>query len=327
MFEENTVEVTPTPFNEKLIVQYLLGELPEKECVEIEDRAFEDEQYMQEILDVESDLIDEYVRGEVPVARRRVFEEHFLASSERRRKLEFARALAEAQKPAPIVIVDTEVRTNPIAAFFRSLTPVNGFAFATVLLLMFVGAAWLIRDSIKLRAELNQLRAERQTQEDERLKLEEQLASERRKIDDLLASAGKDQQQKQAEVPPEISQPKPVQPARSSVLALNLLPGLSRSNNTAPGILLTPGAKALALSVGIDVQDVFERYRVEVRSPTGQQVWSRSNVRARVSRSSRTISVSIPANVLRSGRYEVLVQGSEAGSNVDLGFYYFEVKK
>ena len=50
--------------NEKLISRYLLGELPEEQQVEIEDRAFSDKDYLATITTVENDLIDEYVRGE-----------------------------------------------------------------------------------------------------------------------------------------------------------------------------------------------------------------------------------------------------------------------
>ena len=34
------MKATPTPFDDKLIAQYLLGELPENKQVEIEDLAF-----------------------------------------------------------------------------------------------------------------------------------------------------------------------------------------------------------------------------------------------------------------------------------------------
>jgi hypothetical protein len=79
--------------SEGLIVQYLLGDLPEEIQSEIEDRAFQDQQVLQHILAVESDLIDQYVRGELPDFAYSQFEYRFLASDERRRKIEFAKAL------------------------------------------------------------------------------------------------------------------------------------------------------------------------------------------------------------------------------------------
>ena len=81
--------------NEELIVGYLLGDLPEEKQSEVEDRAFQDEQYLQEILAAESDLIDEYVREELPEATRQRFETRFLASEGRRKRIEFARALVQ----------------------------------------------------------------------------------------------------------------------------------------------------------------------------------------------------------------------------------------
>ena len=77
-----------------LLIRYLLGALPEKRQVEIEDRAFRDQEYLQTIQAVERDLIDEYVRGELPERERRQFEARFFVSAERRRKVEFAKALA-----------------------------------------------------------------------------------------------------------------------------------------------------------------------------------------------------------------------------------------
>jgi len=79
--------------SEKLISQYLLGELSEDQQVEIEDRAFADEEFMAGITAVENDLIDEYVRGQMSDADRRRFESRFLNSESRRKRIEFAKAL------------------------------------------------------------------------------------------------------------------------------------------------------------------------------------------------------------------------------------------
>ena len=54
--------------SEKLINRYLLGELPEEQQVEIEDRAFSDQEFMAIITAAENDLIDEYVREQMSAA-------------------------------------------------------------------------------------------------------------------------------------------------------------------------------------------------------------------------------------------------------------------
>jgi len=80
--------------DEKLMVQYLLGNLSVEEQVRIEDRAFSDSNYMGALEAAEADLIDAYVRDELSQSERRRFERRFLISPQRRSKVEFARDLA-----------------------------------------------------------------------------------------------------------------------------------------------------------------------------------------------------------------------------------------
>src|SRR2546421_5092925 len=123
-------------FSEALFVRYLLGDLPEEEQVEIEDRAFQDRKYLEGLLAVENDLIDEYVRGELSDSERRKFEGRFLASAEGRRKVEFARALTVV---APeFVVTEKDPRTahrlapigwqSALAALLRGFGPTARFS-------------------------------------------------------------------------------------------------------------------------------------------------------------------------------------------------------
>ena|SRR5215813_4086191 len=86
------------PADVALLSRFLLGDLPEEQQAKIEERAFQDADYMRLIQAVEVDLIDEYVRGGLPDRERRQFEARFFESEDRRRKVEFARTLA-AVKP------------------------------------------------------------------------------------------------------------------------------------------------------------------------------------------------------------------------------------
>lgn len=82
------------PSKEAVIRRYLLGDLPEDLQLEIEERAFEDQQYTLAIEEAENDLIDEYIQGGMSERERRQFESLFFNSAERRRKLKFARTLS-----------------------------------------------------------------------------------------------------------------------------------------------------------------------------------------------------------------------------------------
>ena len=74
-------------FDEAVVMRYLLGDLPEAAQIQVEDRAFSDPEYLRVVEAVEADLIDAYVRDELPAAERRRFEGRFLVSAERRKKI------------------------------------------------------------------------------------------------------------------------------------------------------------------------------------------------------------------------------------------------
>src|SRR4030095_15471958 len=104
----------------------------------------------------EDDLIDAYVRGEIPLAQRSRFEDQFFSSERRRRKVEFAQALAtvtseevRTEQRVPVIVAQTP-RENALVAFFRSLRPITAFSYAVIALLIAVGAVWLIPESIRL---------------------------------------------------------------------------------------------------------------------------------------------------------------------------------
>lgn len=92
----------------ELLTRYLLGGASEDECETVEDRYFVDDGKSAALLQVEDELIDDYVRGELTASERGLFEENFLCTKWRRQKLEFVRdlmkalAYVEAKKtPAP----------------------------------------------------------------------------------------------------------------------------------------------------------------------------------------------------------------------------------
>src|SRR5215813_727702 len=78
--------------NEKLLYRFLLGEASPDEQEGIEIRLLEDAEF---------DLIDDYIRGDLTAGEVRSFEQTFLNSSARRRKLDTARVLLNSNAALP----------------------------------------------------------------------------------------------------------------------------------------------------------------------------------------------------------------------------------
>jgi hypothetical protein len=82
--------------DEARVEAYLLGLSSPDEQAAIEERYLADPDFLAEVQSVERDLIDRYLRGEI--TDRAAFESHFMASSSRRERVEFARALMHADR-------------------------------------------------------------------------------------------------------------------------------------------------------------------------------------------------------------------------------------
>jgi hypothetical protein len=89
---------------EKRMVQYLLGQLPEREQAELEARFLADDSYFDELLAIEDDLRDAYACRELSGRDREAFEQRFLATPQQRQKQEFARTLQQCVVEAPVVL-------------------------------------------------------------------------------------------------------------------------------------------------------------------------------------------------------------------------------
>jgi len=160
--------------DETLLVRYLLGDLPDEDQVRVEARAFADREYFRLIEAVEADLVDAYVRGELSGSERRHFENRFLASAERREKIEFAKALtrlvadsnATAAVSSPAGVVTQPTWRELLAASVRSWTPTFRYAFAATAAAAVVAAlAWQTIATTRLRDRVTQLEAEQQNQQ------------------------------------------------------------------------------------------------------------------------------------------------------------------
>jgi hypothetical protein len=82
--------------DESVMRKYLLGDLPAEERTRVEDEYFADADRFEELVGAENDLIDAYVRGTLSDSERRQFEQHYANRPERRGRIDFAKALAQA---------------------------------------------------------------------------------------------------------------------------------------------------------------------------------------------------------------------------------------
>ncbi|HVG22076.1 MAG TPA: tetratricopeptide repeat protein, partial [Blastocatellia bacterium] len=129
---------------ERSLHTYLLGELPLAEQMRVEERLLMDGDYVELLLIVEEELIDSYLRGTLSERERTQFENHFLTTPVRRRKLRRAKALRRYVNNAQPVATLTPERERWPWAFWRQspLTPAWRSAIAALLVVGLALGIW-----------------------------------------------------------------------------------------------------------------------------------------------------------------------------------------
>src|SRR5215470_17454705 len=181
---------------ETVVVRYLLGDLPEEAQIQVEDRAFSDPEYLRLIEAVEADLIDSYVQGEMSSSERRQFESRFLVSPQRRKKVEFARALARVATESKLVAAGLEARQPSVARYswrealvqlLRGRSPAFQLAMTAVVLILAAVVSWQAVQTGRLRGSMSQLEAERRLQQEREQALQAALNQEHSRAEEMAA--------------------------------------------------------------------------------------------------------------------------------------------
>lgn len=133
------------------IRQYLLGELDLERQLRLEEKLLADNQCFEELLVAEDDLIEKYLGGSLSPGDKEQFERYFLSTPARKRSLSFAATLREyisaREEGAPVLTGaagPSASRRRFLFPHFWTQNPAISLSLAAALLLMVVGAAWLI---------------------------------------------------------------------------------------------------------------------------------------------------------------------------------------
>jgi len=101
--------------DDSLLRRYLLRDLGLEDVQEVERRIFFEDGFFQRADMVETELVEEYVRGALSEPERRKFESHYLSTAERRNQVQLTRdlaALGPRKSAAPSAWVQLEPRAT-----------------------------------------------------------------------------------------------------------------------------------------------------------------------------------------------------------------------
>jgi hypothetical protein len=321
--------------DDKLISQYLLGDLSEEDQAQLEEQFFNDDEYFDSMLAIEDELIDDYVQGELSPRQRELFEKHFLGSPERRSRVEFAQALqisaaqaTTAQTARAISETQSKSRWQSLLALFGLQNPTLQFALAAAAVVLMLGCSWLIFESARLRNQLAQVEAARSQQEKEAAEQSaEQRAHNERLASDLERERNQREEFERALAQQRESREKasPAQGGPTRSASFLLWAGLLRDEQGIKRLSIPQSAEQVRLQLNLRRPGEYKSYRAALKTIEGETLLA---LRANQAGSGKAVVVSLSAELLKQGDYKLTLSGlTDAGNVEEIDNYYFSVVK
>ncbi len=313
------------PDDEKLR-RYLLGQLPEPERDALEDRLIVDGEWRSEIDAAERDLIDDYVRGRLKEKEKTSFEQLFRYSARRRQKVTFARAFTGAARASPATSrnIEPRIESRPwLSLLFPNARPVVGFALAAAVLLMVVGVVLIVR--YRQNPPVERAGSESDAARGEQASVPvsptpEKTIAPNKGSNEQTATTGNNATTG--------ATPNRRVPQTTSVASFLILPGSLRGADESQLLTIPARAQSVRLLLSLEGQPATGDVSVELRrlSADGELVWRTGIVRAQPSSLGPIVSMELPADKLRAGKYTALIKGAGDDRRVET-VYNFNVTR
>lgn len=274
-----------------LVRRYLLGDLPEREQLQLEQEYFADGELFEAIWDCENELVDAYVRGQLPKQERERFERHYLTTPKHQHRVAVARRFVPA---ADATIVQTRETVSETAdkpswwATFLALFSVPQMAWggALALLLLTLGGWWYFRQTPV-----------------------EQIAQTTPSVQPSVPVTAPPTTAT-TPVPVAPSSPPQVSPSAPAttvpaVLAF-ALGGALRAPGEVQPLVIPRGTKQVRMQIKLE-GEAYPRYQIKLRSAGGATVLNQTSLLPTLNR--KAVAVLIPASKLSPGDYILTLSG------------------
>jgi hypothetical protein len=323
----------PSALDAQILVQYLLGLLPEADAEHLDELSVADDDFAMRLAMVENDLVDAYVRTDVSEEIRERFRTFYLSSAKRREKVRFAAHLLGLEERANLAGTGRSAAPREQAGqkgflaksswFGHFVVPNLGFAAVTA---MAIVAGVMVVDNVHLHNRMKQEQAERaslqQREQALRATLDQQHAANAETVKELDRVR---ESLSLLEKHPAANRTGSGMPSPFSIAAFTLSPQM-RGSEQAAALSLPRGTSRIDFRLELESDD-FPQYRVALKDPaTGQILWRSGNLKAETEGQSSMVSMILPANILKRQNYMLELTGDRgSGDGEFLSSYAFRV--
>ena len=335
--------VNKETYNDQVIIQFLLGSLPEVETERLEELCFIDDEFAARLSTVENDLVDAYVGGKLSGEKLERFDSYYLASPKRREKVKTARVLHDYAENAvatvQVVLAPGPPPTN--AGSFKLFPRLRSLPFAfsrlgltAAAVLVLIGVGWLVFELSRLLSQIDEsesarISIEQREKELQGLLEQQRLAGSATEIELKRVREERERVERQLALERQASGSKsPSSPANLNILPF-VLTAPARTAGQVPTVTIPSGTDYVFLQVELEPDD-YSSYNAELLYQPGKTSagWRRERLRSRALGESRVIDLVIPASLLKSREYLLAVTGnSDRGVAEGERGYWFRIVK
>jgi hypothetical protein len=308
----------------KILVQYLLGELGEMERSEIAARYFQDDDLFEELLEVESELIDRCIRGSLNEQDQQALMRYLASLPGGQEKLALARALIQgtdeererAQQFLDGYVPASVPRSQSMLKSPSKLSPTLQYAIVTGLVAMILGALFLVFQVRQLRRDNDELRGQLGNLEREKQSLEVQSKAGSERMRQLEEEIKLEQQANEAQAQHLAS----LQPTMPVVASWTLTPAV-RSPGNPDKVTLPHSARFVSITLPVENARQASRLRAIIQTTVGAQRREITGVRA--NKTGEAVSLKLPAGYFTEKSYKLtLVRIDEDNVELSQDFYF-----
>ncbi len=308
-----------------------MGQLTQDHQEKLQDRLFVDPGFSNQFLIIENELIEDYALGNLTFQQTRLFEQYFLRSPDRLRRVKVAQQLKDYARSMQ---KEPSFAGHMLPRFSWKWMALNPrIVVAVTILVLSALLLWLLRDRGILQIQIRELQARQdsQQQQQERLREDMQNITEGQAENLALKQQIQDEQQRANQLEARIKLLEKQLDSRSQLIARpgkgpndrqqqpladlqpqQLWPGQGR-NTGGPNLVRIPtGARQVLLHLMLD-EDKYSSYRVELKGANNRTILIRSGLKAQQTPNGELLMVSLPARVLAANDYIVTVRGIDIG--------------
>jgi predicted ribosome quality control (RQC) complex YloA/Tae2 family protein len=320
---------------EDLMVSYLLGDLPEEEQIQIEERFFTNDDYFEQVCSVEDALVDDYAQESLTESERGKVERLLLASPRQAREIKFVRELIRHVSETPseelpepnFIPVERPGKWQSLLHLLHSGDMRRRFSLAVTLLLIMTGIYMAIWNRV-LQREIRQMQT-RQAALEERDQELRQLIGQQANGHEAVVKELESERERREQLEEELAALQASRPLISTneIAILDLkTDSFTRGDGELQVVAIQRGVSRLQIRFDLD-QDDYKLYSAVIKTFEGREVWSKDQIRPGKGNLARIV-LTLPASILANHDYILTLKGqTESGGRVEIGDYPFRVKR